>query len=388
MDAAWLCGESTGRSLGTRRDTGGAPGEVVALGARGGLWGAIVPILLVGLSFAVVPAHASPEAFTTSDIRVSVSGPSEVVKDLVIGLRVEDDRGVVIGQCVWDGRFDSPGYEVSTHNQVDRVVRDFNVVLSVKYKGHDVIVKSVHVRVDDPGRPIVVEMDGIEYFVSGSMDLPEISKTCSIDGEIVRIRFKPVVKVTKLISALLKEVTEFQYIIDNGVIEIRGRAGSCRIVFTGHVEVSPLRPEAMALGLLTLLAGLRPLASVLPKFSFSCSNVVSTAKVDTPAKDEAKDEARVLATVSAGNREVRLDSKWEEGPDAEQFLIPTSPVRLRVELYWRDRRVGAFEYLVRPGRVVVPLLGPRYVEVRIERVRAEAVEGLRARADHRAPERQ
>ncbi|WP_456483129.1 hypothetical protein, partial [Methanopyrus kandleri] len=73
-----------------------------------------------------------------------------------------------------------------------------------------------------------------------------------------------------------------------------------------------------------------------------------------------------------------MDSKWEEGPGIEQFSIPTDPVRLRVELYWRGRRVGAFEYLVRPGRVVVPLLGPRYVEVQVERVRAEAVENLRA----------
>ncbi|WP_456483130.1 hypothetical protein [Methanopyrus kandleri] len=231
---------------------------MVTLGARGGLWGAIVPILLVVLSFAVVPAHALPKKFTTSDIYISASGPSEVVKDLAIELRVEDDKGVVIGQCVWDGRFDPPGHEVNTHNQVDRIVKDFNVILSVKYKERDIIVKPVHVHVDDPGKPIVVEVDGVKYFVSGSMNLPEISKTCSIDGKIIKIKFKPVVKVTKLISAPLKKVTEFQYIIDNGIIEIQGRTGSCRIVFTGHVEMSPLRPEAIALGLLTLLAGLRP----------------------------------------------------------------------------------------------------------------------------------
>jgi hypothetical protein len=91
---------------------------MVALGARGGLWGAIVPILLVGLSFAVVPAHALPRTFATSDY-IKVDGPSEAVKNLAIELCVEDaDRNEIIGRCVWDGESYAPGYEVHRYNKV------------------------------------------------------------------------------------------------------------------------------------------------------------------------------------------------------------------------------------------------------------------------------
>jgi len=314
--------------------------------------GALVPIILILLD-APAPAHAEPSA------HLDVRGDDQPTRHLTLELVIQDSStGEVLARCVWDGH--GPAKSEVTR-RLDRVLTEFSVFLRVKYRGKYLAELPWWVHADEPGRPIVVEASALEFPLSvecAGANLPEVKVVRRVGREVVEVTVRPTVELT---------ADRIELVI-RGIVRTRDRFEHRSTEFTGRVAVT--RPRAVALRSLGPLVKGFPLPSLTLAFYSDRMELCATAG--------ASFDARTLVTVRTDGKEVRLDSEWKEAPSFATLTVPTGPVRLRVELYWRDRRVGAFEYLVRPGRVVVPLLGPRYVEVRIERVRAEAVENLRA----------
>ncbi|WP_457614216.1 hypothetical protein [Methanopyrus sp.] len=215
----------------------------------------VLVLVMAALACAAVPVHADS---TDASLSVEASGDGSVLKNLKICVEVRDyDSNRVITRCEWDGEHNRPGTCVHSSSHLNWAVRNYEISLTIYYKDREVVGETTYVHVD-PGRLIEVEFHGQRYVLGGrnsSMDLPEINVVRNIEGATVRVLFKPVVKLLSSYRVSINEhdpgETKFEYTIDNGLIEISGRDGHCKIAFSSDVKIG-VNPLTLAFGALAL----------------------------------------------------------------------------------------------------------------------------------------
>ncbi len=307
-------------------------------------WLLLLSAFIAALGASQAYSHTYVETGTTAN------GSPQVCKDLSVAVTVYNNQGVVIARTEWDGDINKLGENVVSEYSSDNLIKDFEVKVTVRYRGVAVMDESAFIHVDI-GKSITVEYNGVRYKLTGSnglLHLPELKSIRNVDGKEVIVTLDPTVKINS--NGLLG--TDFTYDV-RGTVTVKDGTGEHKAYFNGDVKTPLAVPPIAALGLMFFV----PLTETV-KVPVSGRDVTVELSIDGGGAPGVTVTASVPGRASA-------TSSIEETPI--EFSPGSTSFPLVVEVIRDGRVIARCEYTVELKGYELSPVGTRRVDVEVIR---------------------